>query len=365
MLTKSRLRHSSRARSQWQGFTLVELLVVIAIIAVLIALLIPAVQKARDAARRTQCRNNLKQIGLALNNYESAFRMFPQACQSGFAVQDLYPVCTPGMIASQKSGTLLSFRVAILPFMEQEHIYAKFNMRGHRYCQGWGANRDPNTIAQTVIPAYLCPADTTETGTIRAVTANGVMNTHASNYGPMVAITGYTAEAGMSVSTAGRTHSPRGYGGLPYQNLRVSDYTDGQSNTVQVAEFYRGKSTVLRHNNCTVAPPYDCSVASGTATVHPANNRCPNWAYQSGLGCDTDATRVPNDPRTDQIAGDAGLTYPIGASALPASSIHSGGAFASYGDGSVHFIGENIDLTVWRNTCSYNLGEQITYNSDF
>src|SRR3989442_10000908 len=131
-----------------RGFTLIELLVVIAIIAVLIALLLPAVQMAREAARRTQCRNNLKQIGLALHNYESTYRVFPGAMNSWFWQQ-------PGGV--NRIWGRHTVHSAILPFMEQEGLYNAINFGRSVTLH----DRDPANITMRIIrlEAFLCPSD--------------------------------------------------------------------------------------------------------------------------------------------------------------------------------------------------------------
>jgi len=150
MLKATRSPVSPRRRRPWWGFTLIELLVVIAIIAILIALLLPAVQQAREAARRTQCRNNLKQIGLALHNYENSSSMFPPAKIFGSETQG------QGWIR----GNSMSWRVLILPFNDQAPVYNQINF------SEWIEQRTlTNTLAPfkgKVFPAYICPSDPTE-----------------------------------------------------------------------------------------------------------------------------------------------------------------------------------------------------------
>src|SRR5579864_7280519 len=159
------------------GFTLIELLVVIAIIAVLVSLLLPAVQTAREAARRTQCKNNLKQIGLALLNYESSFSSLPMGsfvpwCGYGGdnATSALdYGISGPNAPNSGLFGP--NWAVAILPFMEQQGLYDSANLRS--YCAAFvpppdGTGTAPSGVdglpwrlglVATKIPAYLCPSD--------------------------------------------------------------------------------------------------------------------------------------------------------------------------------------------------------------
>ena len=137
------------------GFTLIELLVVIAIIAVLVALLLPAVQQAREAARRSQCRNNLKQMGVALMAYEETYKTFPQA-----------KVFDPNMTQCQGwiSGNGLSWRVMILPYVDQSTLYEGINFSEWIECRVFTPSTiDP--IRNKVIPGYFCPSDPTAKST--------------------------------------------------------------------------------------------------------------------------------------------------------------------------------------------------------
>lgn len=123
------------------GFTLIELLVVIAIIAVLIALLLPAVQQAREAARRSQCKNNLKQMGLAMHNYHDVYNMFPKSASLSVSLS-----------AGLQFRQSMSWGIAILPYMDQTNIYSQYNSSLHNYA---AANAP---AVKNVIPAFICPS---------------------------------------------------------------------------------------------------------------------------------------------------------------------------------------------------------------
>ena len=361
------------------GFTLIELLVVIAIIAILIALLLPAVQQAREAARRTQCRNNLHQIGLALANYESAYKMFPQANQNGLPARDLYGVGNPCGNNVTPSG--LAWRVKILPFIEQQNLYNRFNFRGHRYgtCSttggnptDWGTASDPTTIAQAPIPGYLCPSDATETGHSRFIDnwSGPNLTTYGSNYCAMMHITGFSGEKkyptsidfatypAALLSPQGRLMGFEGWGGLPMQHLKVGDYSDGTSNTVQVVETFRGKSSIERRATCAGWPADELCSTPSASQRDLTRSRCFSWAFDSGF-CGADATRRPNDKAVDQFSW-ADCMGGAFTSTVPASSAHTGGVFASFADGHVQFISENVNLATWRATCSFGKGETST-----
>ena len=356
------------------GFTLIELLVVIAIIAILIALLLPAVQQAREAARRTQCRNNVKQIGLALHNYLSSFKMFPQSNTNG---QDCS--CGPGGLCCDggvqpgdpyafRFPNHLSWRVKILPYIEQQNVYNQFNFGGWAY--GWGT-ADPSTIAGTPIPGYLCPSDNTPTG-VPYVSNGGVPSVSATTYGNnYTSMTSYSPKSHEGIFTDGWTLPYFGgadgsnanvmrwksYGGLPIQNLSIRDFTDGTSNTIQVVEKYRGKSYTM---TTTTAINKDTGVftSAGWGPTDHTGYMCGIWSWEMGI-CPTSSVRTPNDPRGDEVdyldAG--GLTMRTNSGA---SSAHPGGVMVLTADGSVHFVGNNVDLQTWRNSTTPTNGETKT-----
>ena len=123
------------SRTPRPGFTLIELLVVIAIIAILVALLLPAVQQAREAARRTQCKNNLKQIGIALHSYHDVYKTFP-----------------PAYIPDEDGKPMHSWRVLILPFIEQQALYEQYDFN-----EPWDGPNN-SQLANVVISVYQCPS---------------------------------------------------------------------------------------------------------------------------------------------------------------------------------------------------------------
>ncbi len=180
------------------GFTLIELLVVIAIIAILIALLLPAVQQAREAARRSTCKNNLKQIGLALHNYHDTHRSFPPS------YVDNYPAGTPFLNNDLGWGTF------ILPYMDQGPLYNNISSSGAMDVD-WTTVADMTTgstaYAKSVLPAFICPSD-----------PMGGVNTKIGSYGK---------------SNYKVVRSVISY---PVVARRLRDFTDGASNTLVVGE---------------------------------------------------------------------------------------------------------------------------------
>ena len=324
MLTKPGNLSSLRHRAlRLCGFTLIELLVVIAIIAVLVALLLPAVQQAREAARRSQCRNNLKQIGLALMTYEETYKTFPQA-----------KVYDPNMTQCQSwiSGNGLSWRVMILPQMDQGTIYEGIDFSEWLECRVF----TPSTITpirNKIIPAYLCPSDPT------AKVVGGFAGT---NY------------AGMTASGAGHPNPPTssGCGGsgfshgdqtgaMAFKGRTLAEITDGQSNTGLVGEVFRGKSFF---NLC--------------ANSDQTGTRCHRWIEESGW-CGADTSRAPNSTIRDEIDWNDTDYWSMGGG-RPTSSSHVGGAHLLLADGAVKFVSDNIDLLTWRAVGSAKGGEVIS-----
>jgi len=332
-----------------RGFTLIELLVVIAIIAVLIALLLPAVQQAREAARRSTCKNNLKQIGIALHNYHDSFKSFPQAkvIRNGYS----YAGC-PGWI----NGSGFSWRVMILPQFDQAPLYEanavdNVGLTGCGPTGGTAAQR--NALIQTRIEGYLCPSDNTAPRGVNAPT----------NY---PGITGGDQYKGVfDKSTAGVRQ--RTVGLLNYDGSNIRDCSDGMSNTALVGELYRG----VLFNRYSGGPSNE------------TNNRCIQWAEESGYcGADgyfppnaahpgkpkntnqvpvgTDAVNAANEaaclgqgpgPCGDQVSWvDTFANQTDGKRGV--SSAHVGGAQILFGDGKVNFVSENVDVTLWRATCT-------------
>jgi prepilin-type N-terminal cleavage/methylation domain-containing protein len=308
-----------------RAFTLIELLVVIAIIAILIALLLPAVQQAREAARRTECKNKMKQIGLALHNYHDTFNMFPMS----YTTDGAFNVTTRGR----------SWMTGILPYIELANLYATHDQSAPLA----PANTNPlplpyspNTVvAMTVIPAFLCPSDPSSgTGKLTGranLTANdafGVNNYKAvagSNWRwgtfPYIHPTGRNSgsDNGLDAGNGWMCRNNRAAGPLV---TRMRDITDGTSNTLFVGEALPGRSnhSTWYYFNHTTAT---CSV--------PLNH------YQ----------------RNQSITvGDWGNNYSF-------ASQHIGGGQFLMGDGAVKFVSENIDLQLYRNAATIDGGEVL------
>ena len=280
------------ARSR--GFTLIELLVVIAIIAILIALLLPAVQQAREAARRTQCRNNLKQLGLAIHNYHDTFLCFP-----------------PQMLnVDTNNNRRWGWGVSILPYVEQAQLFNALNPNG---AQIPGANTSYNGVAllRGTVAVYLCPSDSGPPTNQFHPSANNSTPTNwyaKSNYVCNQQIMRYRA----------------GFTGPCYQ---FRDVTDGTTNTLMLGE---------RRLDSNPSRRYVGSIIWGTAqgTGDSAN------VFHAGHPINTYRDCIAEGDCNDYNA----QTGDLGRTRFAASSLHVGGAHFAMTDGSVHFFSQNISL---------------------
>jgi prepilin-type N-terminal cleavage/methylation domain-containing protein/prepilin-type processing-associated H-X9-DG protein len=206
-----------RAHHRFAAFTLIELLVVIAIIAVLIGLLVPAVQKVRESASRTQCANNLKQIGLALHSYHDVYHAFPPAF-----------VANPGTAPSNNAPPGWGWGTWILPYLEQGSLYEQINPTKVGIPDGTLGNPDTTALGQlcqTTISTYRCPSEQ----------SNVILNDQRGYH----AYSSYSA-TGADVSTSGNSLHQTG---VMYQSskTRITDIIDGTSNTLLVGERPYGK----------------------------------------------------------------------------------------------------------------------------
>jgi len=300
-----------KAQVRKQGFTLIELLVVIAIIAILIALLLPAVQQAREAARRTQCKNNLKQLGLAMHNYHDTHNKFPM--QSGLAVAGQQN-WEAGI--HRKGSTL----VQLLPFIEQAPLYGRIDFNGD--VDAWFSNA-ANGVRALNIPAYLCPSDTITVNTNLAHTNYLVSMGHQrmSDNGGWCAnrYPGNTLGTGADIGHGTTLDMGRisGVFARSAASARMRDITDGLSNTILMGES---------RPNCNdhgASGWWNANSVFALATTAPINfNTC-----QGKPGYAANTCNAWNNWQTS----------------MGIKSLHTGGAQVLMGDGSVHFISENID----------------------
>lgn len=336
-----------------RGFTLIELLVVIAIIAVLIALLLPAVQQAREAARRSTCKNNLKQMGLAAHNYEETYKRFPSAGEytnrSGAYTREFTPTST---------------FIQLLPYTDQAVVYNGMNFSQH-YTFGYTSPTSKTNNAQaasTIIASFLCPSNGYTTPDSKAFGQTDYMPLA---YTDISATTGLRDAAGSDVDTALGNYN------------KIAATTDGLSNTILIIED-AGKAADIVGNKYAAGnvegglqPGVVGAALHGVTTV--ANGSVPagapacapnRWADPdsgSGVsGAAANRTTIINQNKTP-IGGPATClwtTNNCGSNDEP-FSFHTGGCHALLGDGSVRFLSENLDTQVIRRLCARADGEPV------
>lgn len=316
------MRSSSMRNQRPRGFTLIELLVVIAIIAVLIALLLPAVQQAREAARRSQCKNNLKQLGLGLHNYHETFTTFPPlAIGMGMAGYDYFGVGGAKVIQNQlnTSGLLL-----LMPYLDQAPLYNQWNFAN---AASWSAvygqystgsvqgNPDLNaTLSKTKIALFKCPSDNGRDYYSGMDQYYSISGTNAGGYRTNYAMCAHYAGYYYNhYWQAAGIQEMRAFGDDKYTNIR--DWIDGSSNCVVMTEQTREK-----YNGALGGWSYTCHVNAG---IDFASDwyRINQWDYYGTAGT--------------YLYGRLGQWSTAG-------SLHVGGVHALMGDGAVRFISENI-----------------------
>ncbi|TVS19670.1 MAG: DUF1559 domain-containing protein [Planctomycetaceae bacterium] len=288
-----------------RGFTLVELLVVMAVIGVLVALLLPAVQAAREAARRTQCKNNLKQIALALHNYEQAFKVFPPSSTSGFGAGVWgYPGASP----ADPNIHLHSFASLLLPYIEQENLAGEIDYRVSALAP---ENRE---AASTILPFYRCPS---YSGKDFSDDPLYVTNVGYARF----AIRNYVALGSRTVLGLAGAVPAEGVM-FPQSRIGFRDVLDGTSHTIVLAETREERSSVW----------IDGTTAAVAARWTDLTN--PTFAGNS-----VSINYTPYFP---------GGVFPnsIGQEYGP-SSQHPGGAQHAFVDGSIHFLSDTLDVTVY------------------
>jgi prepilin-type N-terminal cleavage/methylation domain-containing protein len=309
------MSHSSLFRRR-RAFTLIELLVVIAIIGVLVSLLLPAVQQAREAARRTQCRNNLKQIALAIHNYADAHRAFP--------------LC----LSSAAKG--ISVHTYLLPFIDQSPLYNLVNFN-----VAWDnvGNDIPRAM---IVPTFLCPSDSSA-----GIPAGWAGTNYRASQGSEILY-------GQPSTVVGNSNygmpAPNGVF-VPSKVVQVAEIRDGMSNTAAFSEHQLGD--------------FNNSISSPTDTFRPGTY--PTTPDEAVLQCRTmDPTNLSlqgvsnvgapwlqayhSTTQYFHVSGpnSRSCMFPPGRIQTTAASYHVGGVHVALCDGSVRFVSDNVNLATWR-----------------
>jgi type II secretory pathway pseudopilin PulG len=328
-------------------------LVVITIIGILVALLLPAVQAAREAARRLQCGNNLKQLALAMHNYHAQHDTFPR---NGY-LNPAWGAPNPNLAWQQ-----FSVNVYILPFLEQQNLYDQFRWND------WGHDHD-NGPMQQKLSLFLCPSSPPA-----VIGSANYWYGPGSNYGWCSGSTFDTAWGATAAIANGMFNI--------YQEVRMSDVSDGLSNTLMASEFLTGSG-----GTTTATFPNDVFYA-GAGVYNAANHDFPTQAELDAIG--TAALNSPQGYLTNNgtlwswyahgqslfnAAAPPNFRYPSSGGdccpggahdwspgLIPPRSMHAGGVNVALGDASIHFINDGIDLLTWQRLGNRHDGQPV---SDF
>jgi prepilin-type N-terminal cleavage/methylation domain-containing protein len=299
-----------RLPSPRRGFTLIELLVVIAIIAVLIGLLVPAVQKVREAAARLQCQNNLKQIGLALHNYQSQTGYFPPGALRSPATGTVGPFYKKFGVTA--NGVQHSWTVFLLPHLEQSAVYAEYDMNSN-----WAAPAN-QAARETVLAVFLCPSTPGGAGRFNQKTVGGVaVRAAPGDYAPDNAYSSLLEGAGLVDVAVNRN------GVLEVnQAWSIPEIRDGTSNTSVIAED------------------------AGRPDLWQAGKLTGPGAQTDGGWADTDNEYITHGFTADGTVN-PGPCHTNCTNNNEVYSFHAGGANHVFADGSVHFVRASMDIRLF------------------
>jgi prepilin-type N-terminal cleavage/methylation domain-containing protein len=329
------------------GFTLIELLVVIAVISILVSLLLPAVQMAREAARRAGCKNNLKQIALAMHNYHETHRKFPQGAYSaaigGCGGQPDWDAHGNGPITM------------LLPYLDQGPLY-----NGLNFAYGFPCNRGFANLPAARLSVLVCPSDI--------------------EHPEALLPTNYCISTGPNL---GWTIDPREAVGIwhPRVSKRIADILDGTSNSILLGEILKGNgingggaATFYIGNDIRgVSPPagfsrikpllaemqaFDASARSTFGFANAYGEIGFYWDSPMPLQTSFNTIAPPNTPflNCGSFASWGGTDGP---GQFPSRSLHTGGAFHAFCDGSVQFVGNSVDLQTYQNLGTIAGGEVV------
>ena len=331
----------SMSVSARRGFTLIELLVVIAIIAILISLLLPAVQQAREAARRSQCKNNLKQMGLAMHNYLDARRYFPpSACLNTSAITSVF----------------WSPQAYLLPYLEQANLQKLIDWNQPYSVQG--------NVAKTRIPTYLCPSEVNDRARSDPQPGDPNFTHYPLNYA-----------ANMGTWMVWDPNTKQGGNGAfhPNSSLQTAHFRDGTSTTVAFAEV-KTYTPHLRDsgNPAAAGVPVPGSVATVVGyggTLKDSGHT--EWVCGRANHIGFTTVFTPNTVVNYTSGGvkydvdfisqrEGGSTTQVTYAANTARSFHSGMVSAVMLDGATRSISNSIDLTIWRGLSTRSGSEVIT-----
>ena len=340
------------ANCRCSAFTLVELLVVIAIIGILIGLLLPAVQMVREAARRTSCSNNLRQLGLATLNYQTSFGELPAA--------SLFPLQNPdgSTLASGETRNGWSAQAQVLPFLEQANLSSNIDFKiGYKDHPPITINGTTEQISSFRIPAYLCPSEVNDRRRGEGTDEENYPLSYGSNAGTWFVYDPNSQDVGPGALVTNRKPG----------------FTDGTSNTLLFAEI---KAYTPYFRNADLAG--DMPMASSVEVVvslggdFKPDSGHTEWVdgrvHQSGFTATfTPNTRVPyidsfgqqyDIDWTNHQEGKGGLDDTIMTfAAVTSRSYHSGGVNTCLVDGSVDFVSDSVDLAFWQSVATRNAGE--------